>query len=71
MRNITYNKVHFRERLGFNPVFDEEFNFTVSWPELAFLEFVVKDQNFNVAGTNAKLGHFILPVSAVAEGTRS
>lgn len=54
---------------GFNPVFDEAFEFTVSSPEIAFLEFVVKDQSFSVAGKNVKLGHYILPVRSIAEGT--
>lgn len=53
-------------RPGFNPTWDAHFEFRIACPQLAFLEFVVKDQSSS--GTNWKLGHFILPASSISEG---
>jgi len=53
---------------GFNPVWNEEFTFTVQLPALAFLEFRVKDHS--KSGSDKDIGAFQCPVAMVQQGYR-
>jgi Ca2+-dependent lipid-binding protein len=52
---------------GFNPSWNEEFKFTVNCPELAFLKFTVKDQDF---GKDQLIGQFTIRFENIREGYR-
>eukprot|EP00794_Sanderia_malayensis_P016917 gene16917-18623_t len=52
---------------GYNPVFDESFDFHVSLPELALLRFVVLDDDFIGDGF---IGQFTVPVDCLNDGYR-
>jgi hypothetical protein len=51
---------------GFNPVWDQKCEFTVRFPELAFIYFVVKDNC--ETGKDLKLGQYVLAFSAITQG---
>ncbi len=51
---------------GFNPVWKETFSFTSTVPDLAFLEFKVKD--YSKSGTDKDIGAFCSPLSMIQEG---
>jgi len=53
-------------KTGFSPIWSEECEFSVSYPDLAFLYFVVKDHS--ATGKDMKLGQHLLPFSALSEG---
>lgn len=42
---------------GLNPIWNEDFRFEVNCPELAFVKFTVKDDNF---GKNDSVGHYTI-----------
>ena len=50
---------------GFNPVFDETFEFHVNLPEIALLRFVVLDDDFIGDGF---VGQFTMPVDCLQSG---
>ena len=52
---------------GFNPVWNEEFEFRVQCRELAFLEFRVKDHS--KSGTDKDIGAFCCPLTLVQQGS--
>ena len=51
---------------GFNPVWNEEFEFKVKIPQLAFLEFKVKDHS--TSGSDKDIAMFCTPLTLVQEG---
>ncbi|XP_035703073.1 1-phosphatidylinositol 4,5-bisphosphate phosphodiesterase delta-1 isoform X2 [Folsomia candida] len=53
---------------GFNPVWNETFNFRVYCPELAMLYFRVKD--YSNSGTDMHLAHFASPLGSITTGYR-
>ena len=52
--------------IGFNPIWDQTFEFTIRMPEMAFIYFAVKDDS--KSGKNAILGQYILAFQGVMEG---
>ncbi|CAH3045442.1 unnamed protein product, partial [Porites lobata] len=52
---------------GFNPVFDETFEFHINLPELALLQFVVQDDDFIGDGF---IGQYTIPLSCIQPGYR-
>jgi len=61
-------KTKFIKNNGFNPVWEEVLEFVVNFPKLAFLYFVVKDQeNF---GTDEELAQYMILLTSVNEGYR-
>ena len=52
--------------IGFNPIWEEKFDFTVRIPEMAFIYFAVKDDS--KSGKNALLGHYMLAFPALMKG---
>ncbi|KAJ9593445.1 hypothetical protein L9F63_015012, partial [Diploptera punctata] len=53
---------------GFNPQWNKEMNFSLKYPELAMVHFVVKDSNNT--GKNAMLGMYALPFTSLQQGYR-
>ncbi|XP_067869214.1 1-phosphatidylinositol 4,5-bisphosphate phosphodiesterase delta-3-like isoform X2 [Heterodontus francisci] len=56
------------ENNGFNPMWNEVLQFTISVPELALIRFVVED--YDTATSNDFIGQFTLPFTSVKEGYR-
>ena len=54
---------------GFNPVWDDSFDFQIYNPELAFLRFVVND--VDIFGDSNFIGQYTLPVKCLRSGYRS
>ena len=54
------------ENNGFNPVWNEKFNFECKVPDLALLEFKVKDHS--KSGKDEELGVFGAPLTSILEG---
>lgn len=52
---------------GFNPVFDETFEFHINLPELALVRFVVQDDDFIGDGF---IGQYTIPLSCIQPGYR-
>ena len=52
---------------GFNPVWNESFNFECKVPSLAFLKFEIKDHS---KGKDEELAHFCCPLHLLQEGYR-
>ena len=52
---------------GFNPFWNEEFEFTINCPELAFVKFTVKDEDF---GSDQLMGHYTIRFENIREGYR-
>ncbi|KAK7881824.1 hypothetical protein WMY93_030233 [Mugilogobius chulae] len=61
-------ETHHIENNGFNPTWNERFQFTIHVPELALLRFVVED--YDAASQNDLVGQFCLPMSSVQNGYR-
>ena len=53
---------------GFNPVWNEKFNFECKVPDLALLEFKVKDHS--KSGKDEELGAFCAPLCSILEGNQ-
>ena len=54
---------------GFNPVWNDSFDFQIYNPELAFLRFVVND--VDIFGDSNFIGQYTLPVKCIRSGYRS
>ena len=54
---------------GFNPVWDDSFDFQIYNPELAYLRFVVND--VDIFGDSNFIGQYTLPVKCIRSGYRS
>jgi C2 domain. len=52
--------------IGFNPRWNHEMNFSLKYPELAMVHFVVKDDNNT--GKDAMLGMYALPFTSLQLG---
>ena len=65
---INKGKTQSIKNNGFNPVWNEEFQFTVKVPALAFLDIKVKD--FSQSGSDHDLGMFCCPLLTVLPGYR-
>ena len=50
---------------GFNPVFDETFEFHVNLPDLALVRFVVQDDDFIGDGF---IGQYTIPLNCIQPG---
>ena len=53
--------------LGFNPVFDETFEFHINLPQLALVRFVVLDDDFI---GDAFIGQYTIPFACMQQGER-
>ena len=62
-RNILIDQVLFPT--GFNPVFDETFEFHINLPELALVQFVVQDDDFIGDGF---IGQYTIPFCCIQPG---
>lgn len=56
------------ENNGFNPMWNEKFEFPINVPELALLHFVVED--YDKASQNDLIGQYCLPLTSVQNGYR-
>ncbi|CAM2105142.1 1-phosphatidylinositol 4,5-bisphosphate phosphodiesterase delta-1 isoform X1 [Caretta caretta] len=56
------------ENNGFNPNWDEEFEFDIDVPELALVRFVVED--FDVSTKNDFIGQYTIPFTCLKQGYR-
>ncbi|XP_030625453.1 1-phosphatidylinositol 4,5-bisphosphate phosphodiesterase delta-1a isoform X2 [Chanos chanos] len=56
------------ENNGFNPMWNETFQFTVHVPQLAMVRFVVED--YDTASQNDLVGHYTLPFTSIQNGYR-
>ncbi|XP_054893176.1 1-phosphatidylinositol 4,5-bisphosphate phosphodiesterase delta-1a isoform X2 [Poeciliopsis prolifica] len=56
------------ENNGFNPMWNEKFEFHIHVPELALLQFVVED--YDSASQNDHIGQYCLPLTSVQNGYR-
>lgn len=54
-------------RVGFNPLFDETFEFHISLPELALVRFLVQDDDFI---GDAFIGQYTIPMECMLPGYR-
>ncbi|XP_061876650.1 1-phosphatidylinositol 4,5-bisphosphate phosphodiesterase delta-1a isoform X2 [Entelurus aequoreus] len=61
-------QTHYIENNGFNPVWNERFQFSVLVPELALVRFVVEDHD--TTSQNDLVGHFCLPLTSLQNGYR-
>ncbi|PWA18022.1 1-phosphatidylinositol 4,5-bisphosphate phosphodiesterase delta-1a isoform X1 [Gambusia affinis] len=59
---------HHIENNGFNPMWNEKFEFPINVPELALLQFTVEDHDS--ASYNDHIGQFCLPLTSVQNGYR-
>ncbi|XP_028288228.1 1-phosphatidylinositol 4,5-bisphosphate phosphodiesterase delta-1a isoform X2 [Parambassis ranga] len=53
---------------GFNPMWNEKFQFDINVPELAMVRFVVED--YDTASQNDLVGHYCLPLTSIQNGYR-
>ncbi|XP_078079844.1 1-phosphatidylinositol 4,5-bisphosphate phosphodiesterase delta-3-like isoform X2 [Mustelus asterias] len=65
--NATQKTGHV-ENNGFNPVWNEVLQFTISVPELALVRFVIED--YDSTTSNDFIGQFTLPFTSLKEGYR-
>lgn len=54
---------------GFNPMWNERFQFTINVPELAMVRFVVED--YDTASYNDLVGHYCLPLTSIQTGKKN
>uniref|UniRef100_A0A3B3ZMB9 C2 domain-containing protein n=1 Tax=Periophthalmus magnuspinnatus TaxID=409849 RepID=A0A3B3ZMB9_9GOBI len=66
LKNST--KVTLKYSAGFNPTWNEKFQFDIYVPELAMVRFVVED--YDAASQNDLVGHYCLPLSSAQNGYR-
>ena len=65
-KKINKGKTESVRNNGFNPVWNETFNFESKVPSLAFLEFKIKDHS--TSGTDKDLAMFTCPLNLIKEG---
>ncbi|XP_061613480.1 1-phosphatidylinositol 4,5-bisphosphate phosphodiesterase delta-1a isoform X2 [Phyllopteryx taeniolatus] len=61
-------ETHYIENNGFNPMWNERFQFDISVPELAILRLVVED--YDATSANDLIGQYCLPLTCVQNGYR-
>ncbi|XP_029313599.1 1-phosphatidylinositol 4,5-bisphosphate phosphodiesterase delta-1a isoform X2 [Cottoperca gobio] len=61
-------ETHYIENNGFNPMWNERFEFHINVPELAMLRFVVED--YDSTSQNDLVGQYCLPITSVQSGYR-
>ncbi|XP_033841414.1 1-phosphatidylinositol 4,5-bisphosphate phosphodiesterase delta-1a [Periophthalmus magnuspinnatus] len=61
-------ETHHIDNNGFNPTWNEKFQFDIYVPELAMVRFVVED--YDAASQNDLVGHYCLPLSSAQNGYR-
>ncbi|XP_074549392.1 1-phosphatidylinositol 4,5-bisphosphate phosphodiesterase delta-1a isoform X1 [Halichoeres trimaculatus] len=61
-------ETHYIENNGFNPMWNERFQFDVHVPELAMVRFVVED--YDSTSQNDLIGQYCLPLTSVQSGYR-
>uniref|UniRef100_A0AAQ5ZWT2 Phosphoinositide phospholipase C n=1 Tax=Amphiprion ocellaris TaxID=80972 RepID=A0AAQ5ZWT2_AMPOC len=61
-------ETHHIENNGFNPMWNENFQFDIHVPELAMLRFVVED--YDTTSPNDLIGQYCLPLTSVQNGYR-
>ncbi|KAL0966564.1 hypothetical protein UPYG_G00296840, partial [Umbra pygmaea] len=66
--DITEKQTAYFENNGFNPTWNEKFQFDVHVPVLALVRFVVEDYNFAI--DNELVGQFTLPFNSLQMGYR-
>uniref|UniRef100_A0A673CNZ3 Phosphoinositide phospholipase C n=1 Tax=Sphaeramia orbicularis TaxID=375764 RepID=A0A673CNZ3_9TELE len=59
-------ETHYIENNGFNPMWNENFQFDIQVPELAMLRFVVED--YDSTSQNDLIGQYCLPLTSVQNG---
>ncbi|KAJ8279539.1 hypothetical protein COCON_G00066050 [Conger conger] len=66
--DVATKETHSIENNGFNPMWNEEFEFDVRVPELALVRFVVED--YDSTSQNDLIGHYTLPFTSMLNGYR-
>ncbi|KAM7369873.1 hypothetical protein PAMP_011163 [Pampus punctatissimus] len=66
--DTTSQKTHHIDNNGFNPMWNEQFQFDIHVPELAMVRFVVED--YDKRSQNDHIGHYCLPLTSVQNGYR-
>ncbi|KAK2886525.1 1-phosphatidylinositol 4,5-bisphosphate phosphodiesterase delta-1a isoform X1 [Channa argus] len=61
-------ETHHIDNNGFNPMWNESFQFEINVPDLALLQFVVED--YDAASQNDFIGQYCLPLTSVQSGYR-
>ncbi|XP_059183228.1 1-phosphatidylinositol 4,5-bisphosphate phosphodiesterase delta-1a [Centropristis striata] len=61
-------ETHYIDNNGFNPQWNESFQFDIQVPELAMVRFVVED--YDSTSQNDLVGHYCLPLTSVQNGYR-
>uniref|UniRef100_A0A3Q3AD51 Phosphoinositide phospholipase C n=1 Tax=Kryptolebias marmoratus TaxID=37003 RepID=A0A3Q3AD51_KRYMA len=61
-------ETHYLNNNGFNPMWNEKFQFPIHVPELALVRFVVED--YDAASQNDFVGQYCLPLTSVQNGYR-
>ncbi|KAM7390417.1 hypothetical protein PAMA_008537 [Pampus argenteus] len=66
--DTTSQKTNHIDNNGFNPMWNEQFQFDIQVPELAMVRFVVED--YDKRTQNDHIGHYCLPLTSVQNGYR-
>ncbi|XP_042254960.1 1-phosphatidylinositol 4,5-bisphosphate phosphodiesterase delta-1a isoform X1 [Thunnus thynnus] len=66
--DIASMETHYIEDNGFNPMWNQNFQFEIHVPELAMVQFVVED--YDTTSGNDHIGHYCLPLTSVQNGYR-
>ncbi|XP_053198662.1 1-phosphatidylinositol 4,5-bisphosphate phosphodiesterase delta-1a [Scomber japonicus] len=61
-------ETHYIDNNGFNPMWNENFQFDINVPELALVRFVVED--YDTTSGNDLIGQYCLPLTSVQNGYR-
>ncbi|MEQ2202536.1 hypothetical protein XENOCAPTIV_005653, partial [Xenoophorus captivus] len=61
-------ETHYIKNNGFNPVWNEKFEFAIHVPELALVRFMLED--YDSASQNDFIGQYCLPLTSVQNGYR-
>ena len=64
--DVTQQKTHTIIQNGFNPSWNQEFEFLINCPELAFVRFSVTDENLD-----SEIGYFVIKFECMMTGLRN
>ncbi|KAM4534396.1 1-phosphatidylinositol 4,5-bisphosphate phosphodiesterase delta-1a isoform 2-T2 [Odontesthes bonariensis] len=67
-RDNASKETHYIQNNGFNPMWNERFEFVIHVPELAVVQFVVED--YDSTSPNDLIGQYCLPLTSVQNGYR-
>ena len=68
--NFSIHKILIHQSIpaGFNPMWNERFQFNIQVPDLAMMQFVVED--YDSTSQNDLIGQYCLPITSVQNGKK-